>query len=98
MIKKDAEKILKHKDLITEIQRMWNVIAKVILVIIWATGIISKSFRQYLSKVTGKHEIKELSPPPKKVYWAHCTHTTESANVKVQNIFSQQNNITCSTT
>jgi hypothetical protein len=25
MIKKEAEKILKYKDLITEIQRMWNV-------------------------------------------------------------------------
>jgi hypothetical protein len=29
-------------------------------VIIWANGIISKSLRQYLSDVPGKHEIKEL--------------------------------------
>ena len=27
----------------------------------------------------------------------HCTHTTESANVKVQNMFHGRNNITCST-
>jgi hypothetical protein len=27
----------------------------------------------------------------------HCTHTAESANVKVQNIFHGQNVITCST-
>jgi hypothetical protein len=27
----------------------------------------------------------------------HCTHTAESANVKVQNIFHGQNNITCGT-
>ena len=27
----------------------------------------------------------------------HCTCITESANVKVQNIFHGQNNITCST-
>ena len=36
MIKEEAEKILKYKDLITEIQRMWNVKAKVIWVTIGA--------------------------------------------------------------
>jgi hypothetical protein len=60
MIKKEAEKILKYKDLITEIQRMWNVKSKVIPVIIGATGTISKSFRKYLSSIPGKHDIKEL--------------------------------------
>jgi hypothetical protein len=39
---------------------MWNVKAKVISVIIGATGTISKSLRQYLSNITGKHEIKEF--------------------------------------
>jgi len=33
----------------------------------------------------------------KKRHIGHCTHTTESANVKVQNIFHRQNSITCST-
>jgi hypothetical protein len=42
---KEAEKVLKHKDLTTEIQRKWNVKARVIPVIIGATGTISKSFR-----------------------------------------------------
>ena len=60
VIKKEVEKILKYKDLITEIQRMWNVKAKAIPVIIVATGTISKSLRQYLSNVPGKGEIKEL--------------------------------------
>jgi len=45
VFKKEAEKILKHKDLIIEIQRMWNVKTKVIPVIIGATGTISKSLR-----------------------------------------------------
>jgi hypothetical protein len=45
VIKKEAEKILKYKDLAIEIQRMWNVKARVIPVIIGATGTISKSFR-----------------------------------------------------
>jgi hypothetical protein len=44
VIKKEAEKILKYKDLIIEIQRMWNVKTKVTPVIIGATGTISKSF------------------------------------------------------
>jgi len=42
VIKKEAEKILKYKDLRMEIQRMWNVNTKVIPVIIGAIKIISK--------------------------------------------------------
>jgi len=42
VIKNKAEKILKYKDPIIEIQCMWNVKAKVILVITRATGTISK--------------------------------------------------------
>ena len=42
VIKKEAEKILKYKDLTIETQRMWNVKTKVIPVIIGATGTISK--------------------------------------------------------
>jgi len=57
--KKEAE-ILKYKDFILEIQHMWDVKAKVIPVIIGVTGTISKSLGQYLSNITGKHEIREL--------------------------------------
>ena len=52
------EKILKYKDLTTEIQRTWNVKTKVIPVIIGATGTISKSFRKYVSNIPGNHEVK----------------------------------------
>jgi len=60
VIKKEAEKIIKYKDLAIEIQRMWNLKTKVISVIIWATGTVSKSFRKYVSNIPGKHEVKEL--------------------------------------
>jgi hypothetical protein len=45
VIKKEAEMILKYKDHMMEIQRVWNVKAKVIPVVIRATGTISKSLR-----------------------------------------------------
>jgi hypothetical protein len=60
VINKQAEKILKYKDLTIEIQLMWNVKTNVTPVIIGATGIISKSLTKYLSNIPGKHEIKEL--------------------------------------
>ena len=73
VIKKEAEKILKYKDLTIEIQRMWNVKSKVIPVIIWATGTISKSLRKYVSNITGKHKVKELQKK-KQSYWALQTY------------------------
>jgi hypothetical protein len=41
VIKQEARKIVNSKDLIVEIQHMWNVKAKVIPVITEATGTIS---------------------------------------------------------
>ena len=60
VIKKEAEKSLKYKYLIIEIQRTWNLKADVIPVIIGATGSISESLTQYLNNIPGKREIKEL--------------------------------------
>jgi hypothetical protein len=39
---------------------MWNVKARVIPVIIGATGTISKSFRKYASRIPENHEVREL--------------------------------------
>ena len=58
MIKTEAEKILNYKDLTIEIQRMWNVKTKVIPVIIGETGTVSKSFRKYVSNITGNLEVE----------------------------------------
>jgi len=60
VIKKEAEKILKYKDLTIEIQRMLNVKTRVIPVIIGATGTISKLFKKYVSDISGNHDVKEL--------------------------------------
>ena len=60
MIKKETEKIVKYKDLIIKIQRMWGAKTIVIQVIIWRMETFQNSLRQYLSNIPGKHEIKEL--------------------------------------
>jgi hypothetical protein len=60
LLKKEAEKILKYKDLTTEIQRVWIVKTRVIPVITGATGTISKSFRKYVSDIAGNRDFKKL--------------------------------------
>jgi len=66
--------------------------AKVIPVITGATGTISESFRLYATY----REITKLRNH-KNSRIGHCTHTAESAKVKVHNTFHGRNNITCST-
>jgi hypothetical protein len=60
VIKKEAENILKYKDLTIEIQFTWNIKARVIPVVIGATGTISKSFRKYMNNIPGNHDVREL--------------------------------------
>jgi hypothetical protein len=60
VIKKEAQKILKYKDLTTEIQCMWNVEAKVIPVKTGTTWTISKSFREDMSNIPGNRDVREL--------------------------------------
>jgi hypothetical protein len=54
VVNRGAEKILKYKDLKIEIQRMWSVKARVILVVIGATGTISKSLQTVPEQQNGK--------------------------------------------
>jgi hypothetical protein len=72
---------------------MGNVKARVILVMIGAPETITKSLKQYLSNIPGKHEIKEL----KNTAILATTRTAEITNAIVLNIFHGRNNITCST-
>ena len=72
MIKKEAEKNIKYKDLTTEIQSIRNVKTKVISVIIGATGTISKLLRKYLSNTTGQHDKQELQQTAMLALHAYC--------------------------
>ena len=81
VIKKEAGKILKYKDLTIEIQRMWKIKTRVIPVIIGTTETISKSFRKYVSTIAGNQEVKELQ---KTAILGTAHIISESANVKVQ--------------
>jgi hypothetical protein len=65
VVKKEADNSLKHKDLKVEIQRMWNVKAKV------TTGTISKSFRKYLSSIPRNMISRSCR---KQLYWAQHTY------------------------
>jgi hypothetical protein len=60
VIQKEAEKILKYKDLTIEIQYIWNVKTRMTPVIIGENGTISKSFRKYVSTIPGNHDVREL--------------------------------------
>jgi hypothetical protein len=71
-----------------------HIIIIIRIIIIGATGTILKPFRQYLSNVLGKYEIKELL---KSSHIGHCTHTMECSDARVQNLFHGRNNIACST-
>jgi hypothetical protein len=72
VVKKEAEKILKYKNLIIEIRCVWNVKTKVIPFIIAAIGAISTSLRQYLNNIPEKHEIKELQKQPYCALHTNC--------------------------
>ena len=71
MIKKEAEKLLKYKDLIIEIQRMGDVRTEVIPVIIWATGTNRESLTHHLSNVRKSAKLRNYQKQP---YWALHTN------------------------
>jgi hypothetical protein len=65
---------------------MRNVKTRVIHVITGATGTITKSFRKYLSNIPGRYEIKELQNS----HIVYSTLTSQSTNVKAQNVYRRK--------
>ena len=85
--------ILKYEYFAIQIQRTWNVKAKVILVI---TGLKqpSQNTQTVPEQHTGKARYRGITETS---HIVHCTQTVGSADVKVQNIFHGRNSIRCNT-
>jgi hypothetical protein len=62
VIQKEAQHILKYEDPTIEVRSIWNGKTKVIpiIIIIGATGIISKPLIKYLSNIPVQHDIQAL--------------------------------------
>jgi hypothetical protein len=57
---KGSGKEVKIQELSIEIQRMWNLKCTIIPVIIGANGIVTKSLRENMEAIAGKHSINSL--------------------------------------
>ncbi|KAF2890058.1 hypothetical protein ILUMI_16115 [Ignelater luminosus] len=60
MKEKEAERVLKYKELALETQRMWNCRTKVIPVVIGALGTTTNSFKNYIKEIPGHQLSKSL--------------------------------------
>ena len=70
VVQKEAEKELKYKSLCIEVQRMWNLKCTIVLVIIGATGIVTRSLKKNLETLD-RFTTKDS-------YTWNITHNTES--------------------
>ena len=60
VVQKEVENKLKYNSLCIEMQRMWNLTCTIVPVIIGATGIVTRSLKNNLETVLGKHSIDSL--------------------------------------
>jgi len=51
---------VKIQEIYIEIQRMWNLKSTIVPVIIGTTGIVTRSLRENLEAVTGKHSLDSI--------------------------------------
>lgn len=57
---KEAEKLLKYRDLAIEISRMWNIKTRIVPIVIGATGNITNRLQSNLCSITGRHDMTQL--------------------------------------
>ncbi|KAJ8029456.1 hypothetical protein HOLleu_28849 [Holothuria leucospilota] len=57
---KEAEKTQKYQDLKLEIQKLWDVKAEVIPIVIGALGAVSTSLEGHLQRAPGEHDMRKL--------------------------------------
>ena len=57
---KEGEKVEKYQDLKLEIQRLWNVKAEVIPVVVGALGAVSTKLDHHLQRIPGDHNMRKL--------------------------------------
>jgi hypothetical protein len=81
---KEAEESLKHEDLTTEVQCMWNIMSDT-----GKYGTISQLFRECLNEIPGKRDFNKVH-----CHTGHCMHTRESADVKYI-MFIMESNAAC---
>jgi hypothetical protein len=91
VIKKEAEKVLKYKDLTIDIQRMCNVKTNVMPVITGATETISKNIPKIPEQRTGKARNLQLQ----KTAIFGTAHTLRKVLMRSYKTFKIGNNITC---
>ena len=73
----EAEKIDKYQDLRVEVQKLWNVKAKVVPVVIGTLGETSAQIEKHFKNTAGKHEVGPLSNKDSP-HWK-CTYPLKSA-------------------
>ena len=54
---KDKETLSKNQDLKLELQKMWNVKAKVVPVVIGALGATSTEIEKHMKNIPGNHDV-----------------------------------------
>ena len=57
---KETEKITKYQDLKIELQRMWNIKARVVPVVVGVLGATSPGIEKHLDNIPGKQDVRPL--------------------------------------
>ena len=60
VVNKETERLSKYKDLVMEVNRMWNMKTTIVPVIVGILGLIRKQMNGHVSKLHGRISIEEI--------------------------------------